>query len=205
MFNLVTALSLLMCVAVVVIVTYSFWRAHYFYWSGRAAAGTTLTETVWNVYVAWGAIKVEHRSGVTVYPSPEGPEHVVRRLGTRGPSSHQSHRAAARRERFGTVWERLGFVWDRVSLTYPASNYDGDGERRPIGRSIDEWEITVPTWPLALLCVLPPAFWCLRLGRRVKARRNMDRNLCPACGYDLRASEGRCPECGEKSPAAIVR
>ena len=57
--------------------------------------------------------------------------------------------------------------------------------------------LTVPLWSLAVSAALLPAVWLVRHAKRVHASR---RGLCPVCGYDLRASPERCPECGAASP-----
>jgi hypothetical protein len=50
--------------------------------------------------------------------------------------------------------------------------------------------------PLVVPTLLP-TLWLLR---RRRVRRRIRRGLCPACGYDVRASPGRCPECGSATP-----
>jgi hypothetical protein len=58
--------------------------------------------------------------------------------------------------------------------------------------------VNIPYWFLAGLAAVPPAALLVKFrGCRRRVRRR--RGLCPACGYDLRASPDRCPECGEVS------
>jgi hypothetical protein len=56
----------------------------------------------------------------------------------------------------------------------------------------DEFAFTLgaPHWAILLLAVLLPA------GRILGIRRRHAPNSCRACGYDLRATPDRCPECG---------
>jgi len=57
--------------------------------------------------------------------------------------------------------------------------------------------VGVPSWFAAMLFAVPPAlFW--RQARREQSRRKT--NCCVSCGYDLRASKERCPECGTAIP-----
>jgi hypothetical protein len=53
----------------------------------------------------------------------------------------------------------------------------------------------LPYWALAACAAALPAAWIWRT-RKSAARSRLSRGLCPTCGYDLRASPERCPECG---------
>lgn len=54
--------------------------------------------------------------------------------------------------------------------------------------------IGLPFWLLAIVTALPPTAWLV--GHQRRRRRESPRGLCRRCGYDLRATPGRCPECG---------
>jgi len=53
--------------------------------------------------------------------------------------------------------------------------------------------VSIPHWVPILLLLVPMA---LLIVGRARARRAARVGLCRKCGYDLRASPDRCPECG---------
>jgi hypothetical protein len=53
--------------------------------------------------------------------------------------------------------------------------------------------VVAPAWMIALGAAMPLA---VALGRWSLARRRVITGHCQQCGYDLRATPDRCPECG---------
>jgi hypothetical protein len=54
-------------------------------------------------------------------------------------------------------------------------------------------EVAVSYWVLFLVSGIWPGLWMWSWWRR---RRRFGEGRCQKCGYDLRASPERCPECG---------
>ena len=55
--------------------------------------------------------------------------------------------------------------------------------------------VTLPFWFLALVFAAPPVL----AARSESRRRRAGQGKCHSCGYDLRATPERCPECGRQS------
>ncbi len=78
----------------------------------------------------------------------------------------------------------------------PTWEVSGEIRQTPLGLDGERWHmVTVPIYLFVVLTGAYPAYLLTPLHRRRKRRKL---GLCLACGYDLRGSVGRCPECGEE-------
>jgi len=102
--------------------------------------------------------------------------------------------------RFGFCYERftrLALAPDRApgAIAVP--------QEHSAGPEYDRWfyvrayrRFFIPILPFVVLAVTVPFLRGVRHVREWQGRWRQARGLCRACGYDLRASPGRCPECG---------
>lgn len=66
--------------------------------------------------------------------------------------------------------------------------------------SYHHYWVYVPHLVFSLTMLLLPLVWVRRWWQHVRRRR---RGCCAMCGYDLRASIERCPECGTPVPSEV--
>ena len=97
--------------------------------------------------------------------------------------------------------DTLGSVARQFSLIRPNSNQD-QKKRLQLEMQLEQlmmlkggwmFALRVPAWLLMIVTLLLPALGCYSFARR---RNQRDARLCRKCGYDLRATPDRCPECG---------
>ena len=82
----------------------------------------------------------------------------------------------------------------------PSSTDDSSAFLLPKGQRVSltrRVNLGFPLWSVVAATALLPAVWLLRAQSRRNRRR---RQQCVNCGYDLRASPKRCPECGTAAP-----
>ena len=94
-------------------------------------------------------------------------------------------------------WRRLSGM--PLSITPPSTwmGFGGEVDPEYKGWSL---KLVVPQWFVLLVATPLPA---RLLWRSLRRRASIRRGRCCSCGYDLRGSPDRCPECGTAvSPAA---
>jgi hypothetical protein len=63
--------------------------------------------------------------------------------------------------------------------------------------AIGVWhEIRLPYWVVIVACLAPTVLQSIHVARTRHLRRRLGGGQCVRCGYDLRATPHRCPECG---------
>jgi len=184
-FNIVSALSLLLCVAVAVLWVRSYWASDAIYvmrWEDEEQL-TFFTQDV--LVVGRGGVGFSRR----VESGDRGTFRNDVEAGSkaRGWAIHSPQwlRREAKYPQFHVLSTDVPtwFHWRRWAR--------GDFKGRP---GTQYWyDLIVPLWCLVLPFAVAPLLWMN--GWRRRRRRNR-RGLCPSCGYDLRATLERCPECG---------
>jgi hypothetical protein len=116
--------------------------------------------------------------------------HDVAHFGSAGSTwTHATHPADQYHAPGSTFANWLGFGWRTTPFTrggaVPVVNY----------------RVWFPHWSIALLTAVAPAAWLIAYPRR---RRRHLAGHCRNCGYDLRATPDRCPECGTTPAGAVA-
>lgn len=71
--------------------------------------------------------------------------------------------------------------------------------------SLHDWRhyrVMFPHWAAVVAVGIPPLGLLQPVVAYLRSRRRARRGLCRACGYDLRATPRRCPECGAAAAGA---
>lgn len=83
--------------------------------------------------------------------------------------------------------------WYFCGFGFAAGDYDPKRIYGPMPFKL----IVVPSFFVSAVTAVPLLVWLRREFRQRKKPRWKAQGRCVNCGYDLRASESRCPECGE--------
>ena len=91
-----------------------------------------------------------------------------------------------------TLCRQNGRDWGKEFGKVEGLGFRFGGRRGPSGSL---WNLAVPYWFITAATAAPPVIWAVRRRRR---RSWSGRGFCRECGYDMRATPGRCPECGSE-------
>ena len=182
LFAIVSAFSLLLFVAVVVLWVRSYSGSDYvsrgrLLSSGEQAVTSTVHQVRWTrggIHLTAGEHTYFPRGESAPVDEGEWPAYWGwGRLGV----GHVGWEELPRR----SLWNRLGF-----------HHYSGQGFMTSFSSESTDG-IVVPAWLAAVILGILPLVWVRRV---VGDRRRSREGFCPCCGYDMRATPERCPECG---------
>jgi hypothetical protein len=168
------ALSLLLCLASGVLLVRSLWWADVVIWS-RPGSPSDRGHAEWSVGANRGVLYVERVDG----------------------------RDATFR-RSGWIVISPGLIRKRLPAFAPGDPYgpfnfgyrDGTFGGTSLSVQLRLRTLSAPLWAVALAFAILPAIWARRHVKRRRVARRAAEGRCAGCGYDLRATSARCPECG---------
>jgi hypothetical protein len=185
LFTMASGISLLICLATLLL-----WA-----WSKRVEMAHVLFAAadgrVWQASVGAGEIQV-----LTVAPF----RHVGLRnavaLRKGGEPRQIDAVAVGANRRTRPTWVRGRLHWQPPTHTFGFETVS----LTDVPEAVVFRRITLPFWVLPLVTAGGAGFALWQAARRIRRRRRRRSGCCLHCGYDLRASTDRCPECGTPIP-----
>ena len=178
LFNALAVISLILCVSTIIL----------YLGSASATGKQNNLRSFGNSRTYWGVYSFQRQEDLFEWYSFINPR-------IKGPKATDSHAYAIWIKQFQPwkQYQRLGFRWGSM----PAILTDTNGV---VWRDGNSWWIAAsPVNLMMALAVLPLiAYVRVRRSFRLRGKRMRD-DLCTRCGYDLRATPDRCPECGTAS------
>jgi hypothetical protein len=201
LFNLAAAVSCLLCLAAVAV-----WVDGYWEWR---AVGVAMSERGFAVASDRGELSVTAEQNLAGGLFA----HALSRWAVAVVCMNKRMRSDEVESAWSGFDDRIGGGHDVMLLRprklwhgFGASSEDGSdlGLRRlapgeKLGPDYHVWHLCIPAWFLVVMTSLLPAK--STVGWRQRRRRAVG-NHCKGCGYDLRATPDRCPECGSVSGGA---
>ena len=187
-FNIVAGLSLVMAIGVAIL-----WARSYHTADGFSALHFTCgedydTEYLWVVLSTKGGVLIKLQS------DPDAKDIKGLRQARIWHESHPAHFYPF----FGILYHdpRLNNLTVMKRLGFDLANSHAGTPPEIIRGAI------APHWFCCLGALILPGIWVARYRSRRRRRllEAIAMGLCPICGYDLRASTDRCPECGNSIP-----
>jgi hypothetical protein len=182
--NSAAGLSLILCIATVVLWVRSYWVQDRIDYQKTDTARFTFTGYAFSsnhgsLYVIMDRQVFREAEYLNFY--------VLERKSSEGFSYHRYPSRPDQLPR-DSFWNKLGFS---MVLEYDTADVNSQFSLFP--------RAFVPHWFVVLLTALSPA---IVVFRAIRKRRVRAAGLCPKCGYDLRATPQRCPECGHSKSIA---